>query len=108
MESENTLVIPERTLAYIVRETISNLQEGGLLLTKEEIDEYRKLKREAEDEKLLGVEAARLMGVSSGTITSWRICNLIKGYRDGKRWKYSKTELLELKQRTTDLNQKIA
>lgn len=94
------LIIPENTLAYIVRETINDLQQKGLLLTKEEVDEYRVLKRDAEDEKLLGVDAATLMGVSSGTITSWRLSGIITGYREGKRWKYSKTELLELKRKT--------
>lgn len=100
METNTALIIPENTLAYIVRETISNLQNSGLLLTKEEIDEYRKLKKEASDERLLGVDAANLMGVSSGTITSWRLSGIITGYREGKRWKYSKTELLELKRKT--------
>ena len=100
MEATNTLIIPEHTLAYVVRQTINNLQEGGLLLTREEIEEYRMLKRESMDEKLLGTEAATLMGVSSGTITSWRLSGIITGYREGKRWKYSKTELLELKRKT--------
>lgn len=97
---QNTLPVPENTLSFLVRETIASLQNQGLLLTKEQVDEYRQLKKEREDEKLLGTEAAALLGVSAPMITAYRQDGLIKGYRIGRRWKYSKQELLEFKSRT--------
>jgi|GEM_PF-4538617 len=95
-----TLPVPENTLAYMVKETVSYLQEQGLLLTKDQVNEYHRLKRESEDEMLLGNEAAGLLGVTPGMITTYRKGRLIKGYRVGRRWKYSKLELLEFKKRT--------
>ena len=96
----NTLPVPENTLAFLVKETISALQHQGLLLTKEQADEYYMLKRDREDEKLLGTEAAAFLGVSAPMITEYRQKGLIKGYRIGRRWKYSKLELIEFKERT--------
>ena len=100
MDNEATLPVPENTLAFLVKETISVLQSQGLLLTAEQAEEYRQLKKEREDEKLLGAEAAMLLGVSAPMITVYRQQGLIKGYRIGRRWKYSKMELLEFASRT--------
>lgn len=100
MNAENTLKVPENTLAYIVRETVSQLQEQGLLLTREQADEYHLLKRRVNDDMILGYEAAGILGVTPGMITNYRNTNLIKGYRVGRRWKYSKLEILEFKNRT--------
>lgn len=100
MNTENTLPVPENTLAYIVRETVSHLQQQGLLLTKEQADEYHIMKRKLSDEMILGNEAAEILGVTNGMITNYRNTNLIKGYRIGRRWKYSKLEIIEFKNRT--------
>ena len=100
MSAEATLPVPENTLSFLVKETISALQSQGLLLTAEQAEEYRQLKKEREDEKLLGTEAAMLLGVSAPMITEYRQKGLIKGYRIGRRWKYSKLELLEFMSRT--------
>ena len=100
MSAEATLPVPENTLSFLVKETISALQSQGLLLTAEQAEEYRQLKKEKEDEKLLGTEAAKLLGVSAPMITEYRQKGLIKGYRIGRRWKYSKLELLEFMSRT--------
>ena len=70
------------------------------LFLGEQAEEYRQLKKEREDEKLLGIEAAMLLGVSAPMITEYRQKGLIKGYRIGRRWKYSKLELLEFMSRT--------
>ena len=100
MNTEATLPVPENTLSFLVKETISALQSQGLLFTAEQAEEYRQLKKEREDEKLLGTEAAMLLGVSAPMITEYRQKGLIKGYRIGRRWKYSKLELLEFASRT--------
>ena len=100
MNTEATLPVPENTLSFLVKETITALQSQGLLLTAEQAEEYRQLKKEREDEKLLGTEAAKLLGVSAPMITEYRQKGLIKGYRIGRRWKYSKLELLEFASRT--------
>ena len=101
MANEVTLPGPENTLAYLVKETISTLQEQGLLLTKAQADEYYRLKRESEDELLTGREAAKLLGVTPAMLIHYREKNFIKNFkRVGQRWKYSKQELLEFKRRT--------
>lgn len=97
---EQTILLPGNTLTHLVRETISEMQREGLLLTKEQTAEYFVLKRESEDELILGVEAAKLLGVTKAMITHYRTTRLITGHRVGRRWKYSKLEILEFKKRT--------
>ena len=97
----DNLLLPGNTLSHLVKETISELQQQGLLLTKEEADEYYALKREASDEKLHGRDAANVLGVTTGMITQLRNSRMIKGYRVGRRWMYFKLELLEFKNKRT-------
>lgn len=97
---DSEIMLPGYTLSHMLKEAISELQNQGLLLTKEQTEEYFQLKRELEDEKLLGAEAAALIGVTPGMITMYRKGGLITGYRIGRRWKYSKLELLNFRKRT--------
>lgn len=92
-------MLPENTLSFLVRETVSTLQAQGLLLTAEQVAEYRQLKREKEDEYLTGIEAAGILGVTNAAVTGFRQSGKITGYRLGKRWKYSKFEILEFKKK---------
>lgn len=100
MNGHDTLPIPENTLAFAVRETISQLQHLGLLLNQEQTIEYFQLKRQSQDEDLLGKEAAQLLGVAPGTITAYRQQGLIQAKRVGRRWVYSKLALIDFKSKT--------
>lgn len=92
-------MLPENTLSFLVRETVSTLQAQGLLLTAEQIAEYNQLKREKEDVYLTGIEAAEILGVTNAAVTIFRQSGKINGYRLGRRWKYSKLEILDFKKK---------
>lgn len=92
-------MLPENTLSYLVRETVNTLQAQGLLLTAEQIAEYQQLKREKEDVYLSGIEAAQILGVTNAAVTIFRQSNKITGIRVGRRWKYSKIEILNFKKK---------
>lgn len=83
----------ENTIRHAVSCVVQELQDKGLLLTKNEMEEYRALKAGSADCLITGKNAALMLNTSCATITQLRKSGKLKAQFIGKRWKYKKSEI---------------